>query len=61
MKFRSSLGLLAGILLLNGNAVLAQEVETTTEVASSTTQVETTQTTEKVESTTEEATTQLRK
>ncbi len=55
MKFRSSLGLLAGILLLNGNAVLAQEVEPTTEVAPSTTQVETT---EKVESTTEAATTQ---
>ena len=48
MKFRSSLGLLAGILLLNGNAVLAQEVETTTEVESSTTQVETTQSTDKV-------------
>ena len=58
MKFRSSLGLLAGILLLNGNAVLAQEVESTIEVASSTTQVESTQTTEKVESTTEAATTQ---
>ena len=58
MKFRSSLGLLAGILLLNGNAVLAQEVETTTEVAPSTTQVATTQTPETVESTTEAATTQ---
>ena len=58
MKLTSSLGLLAGILLLNGNAVLAQEVESTTEVAPTTTQVETTLTTEKVESTTEEATTQ---
>ena len=58
MKFRSSLGLLAGFLLLNGNAVLAQEVEPTTEVAPSTTQVETSQTTEKVESTTEALTTQ---
>ena len=48
MKFKSSLGLLAGILLLNGNAVLAQEVESTTEVAPSTTQVETTLTTERV-------------
>lgn len=58
MKFRRSLGLLAGFLLLNGNAVLAQEVETTTEVAPSTTQVVTTQVTEKAEITTAEATTQ---
>ena len=58
MKFRSSLGLLTGILLLNGNAVLAQEVEPTTEVASTTTQEQTAQTTEKVESTTEASTTQ---
>ena len=58
MKFRSSLGLLAGILLLNGNAVLAQEVEPTTEVAPSTTQAVTTQVTEKAETTTAEATTQ---
>ena len=58
MKFRSSLGLLAGILLLNGNAVLAQEIEQTTEVAPSTTQVESSRTTEKVESTTEAVTTQ---
>ena len=58
MKFRSSLGLLTGILLLNGNAVLAQEVEPTTEVASTTKQEQTAQTTEKVESTTEASTTQ---
>ena len=52
------MGLLAGILLLNGNAVLAQEVEPTTEVAPSTTQAVTTQVTEKAETTTAEATTQ---
>ena len=58
MKLKSSLGLLTGILLLNGNAVLAQEVEKTTVLTQTTSEVEILQTAEKVETTSEEATTQ---